>query len=64
MRIFLWLISVVAVYGLLSLVVLRPSLVYTRSSTGPLEAPLKREVSEVSQAGVVCVPLKESIDAP
>jgi hypothetical protein len=51
-RTFLWLISVVAVFPLLVLLVLRPSLVFTSESSGPSES-VKLETLE-NPEGVVC----------
>jgi hypothetical protein len=52
MRIFLWLISVAALYGVLTLLVLRPSLVSTSESSRPSESA-KAENRE-SLEGAVC----------
>jgi hypothetical protein len=52
MRIFLWLISVAALYGALTLLVLRPSLVSMSESSGPSES-VKTDNRE-SLEGAVC----------
>lgn len=57
-RIFLWLISVVATLGLLSLLVLRPSLVYTSESSKPSESA-KAELSEGLEGAVCSFPTME-----
>ena len=51
-RIFLWLITVLALSGALMLLVLRPSLVFTSDSPKPLESRLSD--NQASLAGVVC----------
>lgn len=68
MRIFLWLISVGAALGLLMLLVLRPSLVYTSASLGPSDSQpttTTKSTMEVDsgnlEMGAVCTfPLEES----
>jgi len=54
MRIFLWLLSVAAALGLLSLYVLRPSLEFTSKSTGPSISSPAKETSLGNQVGAVC----------
>jgi hypothetical protein len=54
MRIFLWLVSVAALLGLLSLLVLRPSLVSTSESSGPSTSNPLRDASSDGLAGAVC----------
>lgn len=59
MRIFLWLISVAAALGLLTLLVLRPSLVYTSDSSRPSES-VKTDNPGSLEGAVCSFPMSES----
>lgn len=59
MRIFLWLIAVAATLGLLVLLVLRPSLVYTSDSSEPLGSA-KAEASGGLEGAVCSFPMQEN----
>ena len=59
MRIFLWLIAVAATLGLLTLLVLRPSLVYTSDSSGP-SGSTQVEPRESLEGAVCSFPTMES----
>lgn len=61
MRIFLWLLSVVAALALLSLLVLRPSLVSTSDSSVPSQSTPQKGANVESREGVMCVPLSSPL---